>query len=386
VSGELPSRIDNVELLHPVTLATIRIASLHRDTHVDVAIRSSSTQFHLDHFRARVHVGPRSERPRIELPEGRVDLDPRHDLYGPLLFHTGRFQGVRRYRRLTATECVAEIEPHRDPLFHRYLPPTLLLGDATIRDAAIHALQGCVPQATVLPAGIAVVELFAPVEGETVVVAHETSRHAGGFTYDVDIAAPDGRLFERWHGLALQIVARRERVDDLAPALWGPFLERELDVRVEVASEAATDDVIRRATSTTRVPVRRHDGKPVVDGAHVSASHDRGVTLAVAHETPVGVDVQFVDGQSWDQLFAAHDDSLAEICTKLSGDDRPRSAARVWSARESMKKLAGDALVPLIVDTCGQHGRVTFRSGDHRIDTYVMRDCVVAVAKERGAR
>lgn len=386
VSGAMPSRIDNVELLHPVTLATIRIAALLRESHVDVAVRSSSTQFHLDHFRAKVHVGPRADRPRIELPEGHVDLDPKHDLYGPLLFHTGRFQGVRRYRRLTATECVAEIAPYHDPLFHRYLPPTLLLGDATIRDAAIHALQACVPQATVLPAGIDSVELFAPVEGETVVVAHETSRSAGGFTYDVDIAAPDGRLFERWHGLKLQIVARRERVDDLAPALWGPFLERELNVRVEVASEVETDDVIRRAASASKMPIRRHNGKPVVEGTHVSASHDHGVTLAVAHERPVGVDVQFVGGQPWDQLFAAHDDSLADICTRLSGDDRPRSAARVWSARESMKKLAGDALVPLIVDTCGQHGRVTFRSGDHRIDTYVMGDCVVAVAKERGAR
>ena len=65
---------------------------------------------------------------------------------------------------------------------------------------------------------------------------------------------------------------------------------------------------------------------------------------------------------------------------------RPRmSAARVWSARESMKKLAGDALVPLVLDTAGTHGRVTFRAGAHRIDTFVMRDCVVAVAKERSA-
>jgi len=370
VSGVLPSRIDNVELLHPVTLATIRIAALMNDSRIDVAVRSSSTQFHLDHFRARVHVGPRPERPRIEIAEGQVDLDPSRDLYGPLLFHTGRFQGVRRYRRLTATECVAEIAPCHEPLFHRYLPPTLLLGDATIRDAAIHALQGCVPQATVLPAGIDSVELFAPVEGETIVVAHETSRREDGFTYDVDIAAPDGRLFERWHGLKLQIVARRERVDDLAPALWGPFLERELHVRVHIGDP--------------ELPIlHRKNGKPVVAHGHVSRSHDAGIQLTVTHETPVGVDVQQVNGEPWDTIIRANDGSLADICTRLSGDDRPYAAARVWSARESMKKLAGDALVPLFVDTCGSHGRVTFRSGDHRIDTFVMRDCVVAVAKER---
>jgi enediyne polyketide synthase len=373
LSGDAPSRIDNVELLQPVTLATMRVAALLTGDRVDVAVRSSSTQFRLDHFRARVTVGPRPERPRIELEKGNVDLDPERDLYGPLLFHTGRFRGVKRYRVLTATHCVAEIAPHTASLFNRYLPAHLLLGDATIRDAAIHALQACVPQATVLPQGIASVELFAPVEGETVVVARETSRHADGFVYDVDLAAPDGQLFERWRGLRLQVVARRDRVDDLAPALWAPFLERELDVRVRVGGAEAP-------------ALHRHDGKPLAAKGHISRSHDAEVTVTVTHETPVGVDVQQVPAhfsdQHWDDVIGTHDGGLADVCARLSGDDRRFAAARVWSARESMKKLSGDALVPLVVDTCGNHGRVTFRSGPHRIDTYVMRDSIVAVAKE----
>jgi len=372
VSGEMPTRIDNVELLHPVTLATMRVASLVKDNTVDVSIRSSSTQYQLDHFRARVHVGTRGERPRIDIADGSVDLEPKRDLYGPLLFHTGCFQGVKRYRRLTATECIAEIAPFDQPLFHRYLPPNLILGDATIRDAAIHALQGCVPQATVLPAGIESVELFARVEGDAIVVAHETARSADGFVYDVDIAAPDGRLFERWRGLRLAIVARRERVDDLAPALWGPFLERELDVRVHVGD-------------TELAVLHRKDGKPLVAHGHISRSHDAGIALTVTHHTPVGVDVQHVNGEPWDTIIGAHDRPLADVCTRVSGGERRFSAARVWSARESMKKLAGDALVPLVLDTAGTHGRVTFRAGAHRIDTFVMRDCVVAVAKERSA-
>jgi enediyne polyketide synthase len=352
--------------------ALLTRASMH-EKRVDVAVRSSSTQFRLDHFRATLTVGPRPERPRIDLPTGNVDLDPERDLYGPLLFHTGRFRGVKRYRVLTATHCVAEIAPHADSLFHRYLPAHLLLGDATIRDAAIHALQACVPQATVLPQGIASVELFAPVEGDTVVVAREISRHADGFVYDVDLAAPDGQLFERWRGLRLQVVARRERVDDLAPALWAPFLERELDVKVRVGE---TDTPL----------LHRHDGKPLVENGHISRSHDSEVTMTVTHERPVGVDVQQVPAhfsdQHWDDVIGAHDGGLTEVCARLSGDDRRFAAARVWSARESMKKLSGDALVPLIVDTCGDHGRVTFRSGPHRIDTYVMRDSIVAVARD----
>jgi hypothetical protein len=111
------------------------------------------------------------------------------------------------------------------------------------------------------------------------------------------------------------------------------------------------------------------------------------VTVTVTHETPVGVDVQQVpthfSDQHWDDVIGTHDGGLADVCARLSGDERRFAAARVWSARESMKKLSGDALVPLTVDTCGNHGRVTFRSGPHQIDTYVMRDSIVAVARER---
>jgi enediyne polyketide synthase len=127
--------------------------------------------------------------------------------------------------------------------------------------------------------------------------------------------------------------------------------------------------------------LRRKDGKPLVEGVHVSASHDAGIGLAVAHGKPIGCDVQLVDGEPWDDVLGHHDAPLADVCRRLSGDERPYAAARVWSARESMKKLAGDPLVPLVVDAAGDHRRVTFRSGESRIDTFVLRDCVVAVAR-----
>ena len=371
-TGALPSRIDNLELLHPVTQSTLRIASVVENDTVRLALRTSATQFSLDHFRTHISTAPRRERPRIDVPKGNVELQP-SDVYGPLLFHTGRFQRLRRYRVLTATQCVAELTPTTAQPFHRYQPQELLLGDLTIRDAAIHALQGSVPHQTVLPAGIGSVELFAPVEGEAVVVAREVERHAAHFIWNVDIAAPDGRLFERWTGLRLQVVASRERVEDLAPALWGPYLERQLGVRTEVGPNA-----LDRVAGNV---LRRKDGKPLVEGAHVSASHDAGIALAVLHEEPVGCDVQLVGDDDWDDVLGHHDAPLADVCMQLSGDEEPYAAARVWSARESLKKLAGDPLVPLVIDTTGDHRRVTFRSGNSRIDTFVLRDCVVSVAR-----
>jgi enediyne polyketide synthase len=371
-TGALPSRIDNLELLHPVTQSTLRIASVVEGDTVRLALRTSATQFSLDHFRTTIETTPRSERARIDIPKANVELEP-GDVYGPLLFHTGRFQRLRRYRVLTATQCVAELTATSEQPFHRYQPQELLLGDLTIRDAAIHALQASVPHQTVLPAGIASVELFAPVAGEAIVVAHEVERHAGHFLWNVDIASPDGLLFERWTGLRLQVVAQRDRVEDLAPALWGPYLERQLGVRTEVGANA-----LDRVSGPV---LRRKDGKPLVEGAHVSASHDAGINLAVRHGAPIGCDVQQVDGGDWDDVLGHHDAPLTDVCMQLSGDEEPFAAARVWSARESLKKLAGDPLVPLVIDTTGDHRRITFRSGNSRIDTFVLRDCVVSVAR-----
>jgi enediyne polyketide synthase len=124
-------------------------------------LRSSSTQFKLDHF---THLR-RAARGLASTSDRNVELEPTRDLYGPLLFHTGRFQRIRRYRLLTATHCVAELTPSSEAPFHRYQSQDLLLGDLTIRDAAIHALQASVPQGTV-PRRPRAIGFFAPVDGD----------------------------------------------------------------------------------------------------------------------------------------------------------------------------------------------------------------------------
>ena len=89
--------------------------------------------------------------PRAEVPglrAARLPLDTVRDVYPEILFHEGRFRRLLGYRHLRATECLAEIEPDRDVAwFARYLPGDLLLGDAGARDAGIHAVQACIPEA-----------------------------------------------------------------------------------------------------------------------------------------------------------------------------------------------------------------------------------------------
>lgn len=77
-------------------------------------------------------------------------------MYGSVLFHQGRFRRLTGYRRLSSTRCVAEIAgATRVGWFGAFLPQTSILGDPALRDAAMHAIQACVPHRTLLPIGLA---------------------------------------------------------------------------------------------------------------------------------------------------------------------------------------------------------------------------------------
>src|SRR6185369_10591171 len=185
-----PPAFEQVKFERPVVISegttnTIRVAALVRAVgSVEVVLRSSETGFQVDHFRAvcRVASAPLDQEPRT-VDSRTIGLDPHHDLYGKVLFHTGRFQRLREYRTLKATECAAEIMPDGTTTwFGRYLPGGLVLGDPGARDAAIHAVQACVPQITLLPVGVE--RITGSLNGDTsglLVHAHERSRFANGF-------------------------------------------------------------------------------------------------------------------------------------------------------------------------------------------------------------
>ena len=55
---------------------------------------------------------------------------------------------------LRAKSCDVEIGVDDAQYFGAFLPQRLMLGDAGARDAAIHAIQGCVPHHDLLPVGV----------------------------------------------------------------------------------------------------------------------------------------------------------------------------------------------------------------------------------------
>ncbi len=399
---------------------------------MDIVLRSSETAFQVDHFRATCRFGSadggtlraldddRGDTPPQSRVEGKARLDsanassllrdaakprldgalplegatrapvinplsPDQDLYGTLLFQKGRFRRLRGYRRLRATECIADIEGDRGAdWFGGYLPQHLILGDPGARDATIHAIQACIPHAVILPVGVDRLTIH-PVgtTGLRQIHARECAQEGDLFTYDVDVTDEAGVLVERWEGLKLR------KVEDRPPQHWpapllGPYLSRRLrewmpdvDLAVRVASSSregdrseATEMAIQEALGENVFIVRRPDGKPEIAGnGHraVSASHAGDLTLAVAGAGSVACDLEPVverPAAAWRDLLGQERFRLAEIIAQEAGENRDAAATRVWCAIECLTKAGMGYDAPLCFVATAKDRWVRLAAGD----------------------
>jgi len=400
-----PPLLENVEFLRPIVVApggttTIRLAALAVDDQtVDVVIRSSETGNSADHFRARLRF-PRPAVPgdpapaRAELPT--VPVDPVAELYGSVLFQGKRFQRLQSYRRASARHAVAEISTSADvDWFAPFLPQDRVLTDPGTRDAMMHALQCCVPDATLLPQGIERLYLAAPSDQEcdyVVLDAQERSQDGDSYVYDIDVRDPDGVLVERWEGLKLRAVRKRGGAGPWAPAMLGPYLERALEpllggrraVVVEPdppGDEAgATDErraqtalAISRALGKPTEVRHRPDGKPETDDADVSASHGAGLTIVLAGAGPLGCDVEPVverTEEDWAGLLGPDLLAVRDLVLAETGESVATASTRMWCALECIRKV-GELTEVLTVERHGPDGWVTLAAGDDRVATLV---------------
>ena len=440
VGSTTPPSFEKLELTRPIAVSdeattTIRIAALRRSADVvEVCVRSEETDFHVDHFRAQCLFGATAESDTTQIKlspvaPGLLPLDPATELYGGILFHTGRFARVRGYRLLKAKECVAEISAdpeveggagtgaglstldsrHSESAwFGPYLPAEFVLGNPGARDAALHAIQACVPHRRILPTGIDRVMMRRVETGARLVRARERSRVGNDFVYDVEITDANGEVVERWEGLKLRAVANLTRTSAWPEPLIGPYLERRLEelipqspVKVvldhggQAERPARSDAAIQNALGHTQRIWRRPDGKPVTaDAVGVSVAHVRELTLAVATRGGVGCDVEEVTartGAIWNDLLGREGFHLAELIANEHAESLDTAATRLWTARECMKKAGLAAQAPLVLESSAADGWATLRSGSLRIASGVVavrsggNPLAVAVALEANA-
>ena len=297
-------------------------------------------------------------------------IDPQQHLYGELLFHQGRFQRIKNYEHLTATECVAEIETKTSlEWFSRYLPQSLLLGDPGARDAVIHALQACVPHATILPTGIEKLTIYGVNSSQSQFVSAKERQHFDDtFIYDLTVFDAEGNILETWQGLELQIIKHKKADDPWISHLLPPYLERNIkqvvpdaNLTLIIDEDATVERRVRsdrnlagsqksEVRSQKLIVTRRTDGKPEIPSEAVSVSHTGALTLVVKGGS--GCDVEPVterSGTVWHDLLGTHYLALADIIAAYKGESLNVSATRIWTAKECLKKAGMMVDAPLML-------------------------------------
>jgi enediyne polyketide synthase len=347
---------EDVRFLRPITVGKdrgtrLRIAALARSTgEIEVAIRTEHTSFQADHFRA---ICKTERSPDFAVAEGGVPrpLCPAaaDELYGSILFQSGRFRRVARYLELRSNKCVAEFDSGRgvEDWYSGYLPPTFLLGDAGVRDAAIHAIQACIPHATVLPVAVDRIELRAPIERARYAAARELRREGNRHIYELKILDGDGEMLELWTGLVLQEAGPASIHGPLPGLLLTPFLERRvreltgLEIRVDIEQGARNGHRRNRAG-------QRPDGRP----ENGSAAYAGNFRLSVSSAAHVACDLETVQSRppaTWRQLLGREQFLLAEEIAAATGEDLDAASTRVWTAKEVVKKIGLADTTPLLL-------------------------------------
>ena len=386
-----PPDFEDVRFSRPVQIpdgasVTVRLAALVRAPGVvEVVLRSSETAFQVDHFHAvcRFETEERDlSGAGLQPGTSALAIDPVRDLYGSILFQSGRFRRLRAYQRLRATECIAEIASNDSgDWFARYLPATLVLGDPGARDAFVHCVQACIPHATVLPVGVERIAFAAPGKtGPRFVHARERSANGGLLVYDLDVTDADGALVERWEGLQLRVLGAIARKLPWAAPLLGPYLERMVgemapgtEIAIAMGQNGSSRQAIEQALGFRASVIKRPDGKPEVNGHRVSASYAGDVVGAVAGATAAGCDLETVSIRTpavWRDLLGPERFALAELIARESGDDASGAATRVWCAMECLKKSGALHDRPLVFAGARPDGWIELGAGQSKILTY----------------
>jgi len=131
---------------------------------VRVGIETAQTEFSHDHFSATfvleeqpIEVGMEND---IVLPESYVEIEPKTELYGGLLFQGPLFQRLQRVWSMDSSGSVISIERlTAASYFSSNHSGALILGDPSFRDVLLQSAQLSV-KGTLLPVGIDALYLY----------------------------------------------------------------------------------------------------------------------------------------------------------------------------------------------------------------------------------
>jgi enediyne polyketide synthase len=421
-------RIEAVSLVRPIvvspaqgTVIELHVAAFEQDergeTRVSVSIRSEQDGFQNDYFSAVVVVGePEIAQQVAPAFPPALDLDPRRDLYGGMLFQGPRFQRIERVHRLTSGGGLLTLEGRtaeaqvQDSFGEaRY---QLLLDDPFVRDVVLQSGQLAVPDCVALPVGIGKIEYFAAAQarGEQRVEIILTARTERELCANVSRFDASGRLVERVTDYRLHILEVKaewptpeeisERATFDAARLKAEIqrLEQELDVRApEVRLGWAS--ALAAARKEERHVIERElvlgalagmagepggqgplelewlpSGKPVLRGStperEVSLSTQGAYLLFTLGQAPQGCDLESIEPRSrqdWLGLVGERHGTLLETLAG-GGVGLDRAGTMLWSVREAgIKALQTDRVEITLLKRAGRSALFEVRGGEEPV-------------------
>jgi len=188
---------------------------------VKAGISTSQSDFSVNHFSAVFVLDVESEikEEKIKLPEMPLDILPKSDLYGSLLFQGPRFQQLEKVYSLDSEEVIFSILNGPRTTVHG---PRYLLGNPFSRDSLLQSLQLTIPKDICLPIKIDKIEVFFPRAGssgskcelsqEKTMICRTILEEKIGQNYRGSVCVVDenGNVIEKIEGYLLKILEHHE--------------------------------------------------------------------------------------------------------------------------------------------------------------------------------
>lgn len=348
--------IKNLKLDRPIVIneegTTLRIIAILNQDKINVVLRSSQTNFQINHFSCYVCFENKKEIKPIEvLSDDKVELT--QDYYGKLFFQSGVFSCVQDYNYLKTYNCSANLKTKESLYFSNYLPSTLVAGDPGLRDSSIHCLQACLPSKTVLPVSVKEWKRINSCSKQCVVNAQQIWEKDGEYCFNVSLINDKKEIIEFWEELLLKDL-EYNTWNSIGLDLINPYLNREskkylefYDYNVFITNKNNKDIILKNCSKSDIKLSYRSDGKPLSDEGFISFSDSENLFMgSFCQNKDITCDIEKVTNRNlWKELIGEHY-ALADFISKENKEDINKSSTRIWSALESIKKagLPGGAL------------------------------------------
>ncbi|MCP4133525.1 MAG: SDR family NAD(P)-dependent oxidoreductase [bacterium] len=374
---------------------------------IKVGISTEQNAFKTDNFSALFILDNNENNIKaksdITLPDNPLDIIPKIDLYGWLLFQGALFQRIESVYDLAETEALFTSEKMAGfeagkGCFQGETDTAFILGDPFFRDTALQSIQLSVTRDIALPVKIKRLELFnlnENISGKVIIKSIILHKDDEDIASDVIAATKDNRILERFTGYDLKILEYRQEHptwEELKKInkLYEQILRKEYAKFKESTGVAPPKISLYRYPNLIQYTKReRHNieksifrktlmeilkeqsletegreaglaweksGKPIISGMaqedlYVSFSHDDDFFLSSVAMGPQGCDIEPIKQRAHDDWKALLGNKKNKILDELlrQGEDLDVAGTRIWSVVEAFKKASGNNTIDILL-------------------------------------